>query len=183
MSYFKILFFIFFINIHHHSQAQEQDLIYQLNQINHQVNEFVTYENDTEDIWQTPEETLWKKTGDCEDYAILKYYELLIHGFDIKKMKLRFIKTNFDGYIKSHMVLMYENYIMDNLTDLVVDIDKRKDITHQVADFSLNENLKEAIYLYHGVSIEKINPFMKKWEIISKKILETKTPSVVFLQK
>jgi predicted transglutaminase-like cysteine proteinase len=43
------------------------------------VNKLIKYKAEPEgvDIWQEPEETLALKTGDCEDYAILKYRLLM----------------------------------------------------------------------------------------------------------
>lgn len=42
---------------------------------NASVNRMIAYkaEENGEDTWQTPQETLDLRTGDCEDYAILKY--------------------------------------------------------------------------------------------------------------
>jgi len=43
------------------------------------VNHLITYKEEPEgkDYWQLPEETLTTKTGDCEDFAILKYKLLM----------------------------------------------------------------------------------------------------------
>lgn len=44
------------------------------------VNEMITYRDDPDDHWQTPAETLKLRTGDCEDYALLKFGTLLNVG-------------------------------------------------------------------------------------------------------
>lgn len=41
--------------------------------LNTQINREIKYTPDSTDNWQTPLQTLSLKTGDCEDYAILKY--------------------------------------------------------------------------------------------------------------
>jgi hypothetical protein len=50
--------------------------------LNRAVNAAITYQEEPpgEDDWQTPQETWTRKTGDCEDYAILKYAVLLASG-------------------------------------------------------------------------------------------------------
>lgn len=44
----------------------------EISKVNSLVNSQVTYVSDKGDYWQTPEETLRLRTGDCEDYVILK---------------------------------------------------------------------------------------------------------------
>lgn len=61
--------------------AKQTDTAY-LQEVNSTVNKLLTYKVDPTDHWQTPQETLALKTGDCEDYALLKAYILkegLIH--------------------------------------------------------------------------------------------------------
>lgn len=55
------------------------------------VDKYVTYANDadiykTDDYWATPLETLANKKGDCEDFAILKYYALRALGVPAERM-------------------------------------------------------------------------------------------------
>lgn len=51
-------------------------------EINDAVNASIRYvaEPDGQDHWQTPAETFALGTGDCEDFAIAKYYELKARG-------------------------------------------------------------------------------------------------------
>jgi predicted transglutaminase-like cysteine proteinase len=53
------------------------------------VNALITYkeEPEGEDYWQQPMETLNLKTGDCEDFAILKY-RLLMEYYPEEQMRL-----------------------------------------------------------------------------------------------
>lgn len=59
--------------------------------VNHAVNSMIAYKTDLEahgvaDYWQTPEETLRRGTGDCEDFALLKM--ALLEGLGLPKEKM-----------------------------------------------------------------------------------------------
>ena len=55
---------------------------------NETVNRLITYLEEPEgDYWQQPAETLELKTGDCEDFAILKY-RLLMEFYPETDMRL-----------------------------------------------------------------------------------------------
>jgi predicted transglutaminase-like cysteine proteinase len=104
--------------------------------INERVNKDIQFIPDTDnwemrDYWATPIETLTKGAGDCEDYALLKYFSLLIAGVDQTKLKFLYGKTSFSA----HMVLVYyecslcDPLILDNLTDDIKPLTARIDIT------------------------------------------------------
>ncbi len=59
-----------------------------LQDVNALINSSVMYQTELPpaDVWQTPEETARLKTGDCEDFAIAKYYALAKDGVDPKDM-------------------------------------------------------------------------------------------------
>lgn len=60
------------------------------------------------DYWQTPEETLLKGTGDCEDYAIAKF-------FDLKTLELEpWLGYGKDEDNQWHMVCLCEGRVLDN---------------------------------------------------------------------
>ena len=92
-----------------------------------------------EDYWETPKEFLIHGYGDCEDYAIIKYYSLIKLGFDKNKL---FITTVHEKYTGSyHMVLSYFKeaekppLILDNLSFKVLNLNARKDLR---ADLFIN---------------------------------------------
>jgi predicted transglutaminase-like cysteine proteinase len=104
--------------------------------INERVNKDIQFQTDIDnweaiDYWATPVETLTRGAGDCEDYALLKYFSLLIAGVDQSKLKLLYGRTNFSA----HMVLVYyecslcDPLILDNLTDDIKPLTARIDIT------------------------------------------------------
>jgi len=72
----------------------------------------------TVDYWATPIETLKKGAGDCEDYAIAKYFTLRTLGIPKKRLGLVYGRAN--GV--PHMILAYypphggEALALDNLT-------------------------------------------------------------------
>lgn len=80
-----------------------------------------------EDYWATPLETLHKGAGDCEDFAIAKYFSLLALGTPPGRMRLTYVRAamNRNGEIRlmPHMVLAYypqkagEPLVLDNLMD------------------------------------------------------------------
>ena len=86
----------------------------------------------TTDHWETPKEFLKCGYGDCEDYAIIKYFTLIKLGFDRKKL---FITSVYDKYSGSyHMVLSYFKsegkppLILDNLSFMILDLKRRNDL-------------------------------------------------------
>ncbi len=119
------------------SQTYPQNI--QLNRINFYLNRLLSqYDEVTNkqvDHWATPKEFLTKGYGDCEDYAIIKYYSLIKLGFDEKRLFMTIVKENFYG--GEHMVLSYfqtENappLILDNLSFKILDLQKRSDLTPQ----------------------------------------------------
>lgn len=88
-----------------------------------------------QDYWATPKEFLTCGFGDCEDYAIIKYYSLLKLGFDKKKLFVTTVREKFKGNF--HMVLSYfrddnaSPLILDNLSFKILDLKTRTDLEAQ----------------------------------------------------
>ncbi len=92
--------------------------------------------------------------GDCEDYAIIKYFTLLKLGFEKDKL---FITLVYDRYSKrDHMVLSYfiekgrPPLILDSLSYEVLNLTKRADLrvnafinTNGVYRLSRNSKLRK----------------------------------------
>jgi len=109
----------------------------QLTKVNIYLNHKLKYQadmilNNKSDYWATPKEFLMMGAGDCEDYAIIKYFTLLKLGFEKDKL---FITLVYDTYSKSnHMVLSYFEdankppLILDSLSYEVLDLNKRPDL-------------------------------------------------------
>jgi predicted transglutaminase-like cysteine proteinase len=85
-----------------------------------------------EDYWATPIEFLSAQGGDCEDFAIAKYFTLKTMGMDEEKLNLTYVKAlNLNVH---HMVLTYymtpdaEPLILDNLVGEIKSASQRTDL-------------------------------------------------------
>lgn len=87
------------------------------------------------DYWATPLQTMGKKMGDCEDFAIAKYATLILAGIDVNKLRITYVKAAIGGIHAAHMVLAYyetptaEPRILDNLKREIFPASWRKDLT------------------------------------------------------
>lgn len=111
-----------------------------LQAINVFFNRKVHYRDDRDiwgvvDYWASPLETLAKGQGDCEDFAIGKYFSLLAAGVPSVKMRLVYVRVQLGGAIQAHMVLAYypepnaEPLILDNLVTEIRPASRRPDLT------------------------------------------------------
>jgi predicted transglutaminase-like cysteine proteinase len=97
------------------------------------------------DYWATPMESLGRGAGDCEDFAIAKYFTLLQTGVVPEKLRLIYVRAKTGGAdgapTQAHMVLAYyaqpdaEPLIMDNLIPDIRPASRRPDL---VPVFSFN---------------------------------------------
>lgn len=131
------------------TQALGQDDMARLQSINQFFNRQVLFRDDTEvwsqiDYWASPLETLGKGQGDCEDFAIAKYFSLLAVGMPTDKLRLVYVRAQIggaQGAVQAHMVLAYyaapgaEPMILDNLITEVRPASRRPDL---VPVFSFN---------------------------------------------
>lgn len=87
------------------------------------------------DYWATPFEFFASNGGDCEDFAIAKYYTLISLGVDESQLRLMYVKTASDA--QAHMVLTYrsqwsdegEALVLDNLESRVESLRARTDLS------------------------------------------------------
>ena len=110
------------------------------------VNRFfnsVPYVSDLEhwgkaDYWATPLELLASNGGDCEDFAIAKYFTLRELGVPNERLRIAYVTALLmnQGQMKfqGHMVLTYfstpdaEPLILDNLQEMILPASQRKDL-------------------------------------------------------
>lgn len=92
----------------------------------------------SDDHWASPLETLERGQGDCEDYAIAKYFSLMAAGVPVAKLRLVYVRATIGGpggAVQAHMVLAYyaqpgaEPLILDNLVGEVRAASRRPDLT------------------------------------------------------
>jgi predicted transglutaminase-like cysteine proteinase len=92
------------------------------------------------DHWASPLETLQAGHGDCEDYAIAKYFSLIAIGIPVARLRLVYVRAQVAGNPnandgQAHMVLAYyaqpnaEPLILDNLVTSVRPASRRPDLT------------------------------------------------------
>lgn len=126
------------------AQVKDYELIRKLSHINSFINRILPAHDisttSSIDYWATPKEFLLQGHGDCEDYAISKYFTLLELG--IKKENLYFAVVDIKAERSSHMILLYlENknstpLVLDNLSSKVIPLTKR---TKLIPKFAFNE--------------------------------------------
>jgi predicted transglutaminase-like cysteine proteinase len=99
------------------------------------------------DYWATPMESLGRGAGDCEDFAIAKYFTLLEIGVLPEKLRLIYVRAKTGSEdaapTQAHMVLAYyaqpaaEPLILDNLIPDIRTASRRPDL---VPVFSFNRD-------------------------------------------
>lgn len=116
----------------------------QTKRVNESLNRVINWQEDQKtwgmsDYWATPLETIAKKAGDCEDFAIIKYFSLLDLGVPVNQLRLVYVKAkNGNGTSSTelaHMVLAYypsldqEPFILDNMLSDIKPASRRPDLT------------------------------------------------------
>lgn len=82
--------------------------------------------------WATPVDFLSKGAGDCEDFALAKYYTLKKLGVPVSKMRLTYVKAL--RLNQAHMVLSFyddpndEPMILDNIKTMILYSSERQDL-------------------------------------------------------
>jgi predicted transglutaminase-like cysteine proteinase len=121
----------------------------QLRTINQFFNRHIEFATDSQvwgqlDYWASPLESMQQRRGDCEDYAIAKYFSLVSGGMPVARLRLVYMRAKLDdGPAQAHMVLAYyptadgDALILDNLVDEVLPAAQRRDL---VAVFSFNSD-------------------------------------------
>jgi len=116
------------------STLSDMDRLHLANQFANRRIRFVS-DNDhwqKSDYWATPLESLGSKGGDCEDFAIFKYFTLKAMGVDESKMRLMYVRALLIN--EPHMVLIYfENpkampLVLDNLKTQILPASQRRDL-------------------------------------------------------
>lgn len=88
-----------------------------------------------EDYWATPAEFSALNAGDCEDFALIKYFALREMGVPAEKLRMTYVRLVRDGRIENHMVLAYyaeagaEPFVLDNLDKRFLPAHERTDLT------------------------------------------------------
>lgn len=109
----------------------------QLTEVNRFFNRQLQFSDDTwiweqDDYWATPVESLIRGAGDCEDYALAKYFTLRRLGVPSEKLRITYVKAL--RLNQAHMVLTYyatpgaDPLVLDNIDGVIRPASQRKDL-------------------------------------------------------
>jgi predicted transglutaminase-like cysteine proteinase len=116
------------------SELADNDRLHLANQF---ANRRIRFVSDSDhwhksDYWATPLESLGTQGGDCEDFAIFKYFTLKAMGVDESKMRLMYVRALLIN--EPHMVLIYFDnprampLVLDNLKTKILPANQRRDL-------------------------------------------------------
>lgn len=105
--------------------------------VNHFFNKKIKFVDDikhwkVKDYWATPLEFIGTQGGDCEDFAIAKYFTLKAMGVETKKMRLMYVRAL--AVNQAHMVLIYSEtlseipLVLDNINPKILKANQRRDL-------------------------------------------------------
>jgi len=111
--------------------------------VNDFYNQRIAYKEDIDnwgqvDYWASPLEALGKGAGDCEDYAIGKYFTLTSLGVPDARLRMVYVRASIPGApggFVAHMVLAYyptpdaEPLVLDNLQPVIRPARERPDLS------------------------------------------------------
>ncbi len=115
--------------------GRNQQLVRVNSFLNGYLPEYDAVINKREEYWSTPKEFLSVGYGDCEEYAIAKYFTLRELGFDGEKFCLAVVRDRYSGGY--HMVLTYFKepgkmpLVLDNLSFKILPLSQRSDLQFQ----------------------------------------------------
>ena len=151
-----------------------------LEKVNQFFNTRIRYASDVEvwgvkDYWATPLEFLCRNAGDCEDFAIAKFFTLKEIGVKEERLNIMYVKALQYGI--AHMVLSYystpgaEPLILDNLIDGIAPASMRPDLL-PVLGFN-GSGLWTAKQRSQG-KLPLRSERLKPWRNLQKKLSESK---------
>jgi predicted transglutaminase-like cysteine proteinase len=154
---------------------KQLDELEQLKVVNLFFNKQMRYEEDIDlwhqvDYWETPIEALWKGAGDCEDYAIAKYFSLRHLGVSSDKLRITYVKAL--RLNRAHMVLTYYSspeampLVLDSLIDAIKPASQRTDL---LPVYSFNA---EGLWLPGAKGNKKVGDTkrLSRWQDVLKKM-------------
>jgi len=127
------------------NEPHQGDIKKTLNRVNDFFNSRMDFRDDIivwgqEDYWATPIEFLRKGAGDCEDYALAKYFTLRELGVPASQLRITYVKAL--QLNQAHMVVAWYvtpdaiPLILDNLNTAILPATQRNDL---LPVYSFNE--------------------------------------------
>ena len=124
--------------------AEPTDAPVLLASLNVSVNHRIVYDGeprrrDPAAPWAAPDEVRERGSGDCVDYAVAKYFSLVVAGLPAAQLRIAYVEAQAagpDGHRQRHMVLAWlppgeadgDPLILDNLVDAVHPLSRRPDL-------------------------------------------------------
>lgn len=142
-----------------------------LRRVNRFFNRNIAFDDDLviwgqSDYWATPVETIGRGRGDCEDFAVAKYFSLINLGIPVGKLRLIYVRAQQNGsagqVLQAHMVLAYyassdaEALILDNLNPEILSASRRPDLD---PIFSFNST-----GLWQGAGKQSSRSNLSRWQ-------------------
>lgn len=122
------------------NKSKNKKILNKLKNVNDFFNK-IPYKTDSrhwkrKDYWATPIEFMGTGAGDCEDFAIAKYFALRKLGIPDSKLRITYViyKKSNTKYQQAHMVLTYFHkpnttpVVLDNINKKLKLASKRKDL-------------------------------------------------------
>ena len=157
------------------THALDLDDMAQLQAINQFFNPRILFRDDSEvwgqvDYWASPLEMLDKGAGDCEDYAIAKYFSLRHLGVPAEKLRITYVKALRQN--RAHMVLTYYAspeampLVLDSLMDAILPASQRADL---LPVYAFNG---EGLWLTGAAGNKKVGDTkrLSRWQDVLKKM-------------
>ncbi len=108
------------------------------------------------DYWEAPVD-FFQKSGDCEDFAIAKYFALRDLGFPASKMRIVVLRDTLRN-LEHAVTVVYQDgdaWVLDNLSNAVL---SHKRLSHYRPQFSVNEEYRWAHLTPGGSARTKTRP-------------------------
>jgi predicted transglutaminase-like cysteine proteinase len=149
-----------------------------------------------EDHWDTPLEFLGRGAGDCEDFAIAKYFLLLESGVAPELVKLAFVFYTGDAKAidskatrpkRTHVVVLLSDHVGDrqplvlDALPHVVPLSEREDL-HLVFDFGADGNYASAVS-EQVASTRSIERMLTQWNGVLERMREAGGAEAVMLAR
>lgn len=104
------------------------DRVAVLRAVQEELAHFMYIPEGDKDVWKTPEQFKKDKGGDCEDFAIARYYRLLDYGFKDSEMEIAVVRIIDSNQI--HAILLVhvgpDTWYLDNMEKEIQNWNRRK---------------------------------------------------------
>ena len=149
----------------------------QLTAINRFFNHQLAFRTDqqiwgVEDYWASPVEALLKGAGDCEDYALAKYFSLRHLGVPAEKLRITYVKALTRN--QAHMVLTYYDsaipWVLDNLVDSIQPAVERSDLLPVYAFNAEGVYLPSTNGAAPGEKLRSDSKQLSRWQAVLRKM-------------